>query len=79
LDVSDIAFNNEIQVKPAANRIGSLLIGGSFEEIYQPGLGTLEVRSMDSILDSIRSGSESPQGETGTGVRIGKAFKRYQN
>ena len=41
--MSDIAFNNEIQVKPAANRIGSVLLGRSFEEMkdIQIGQGTI--------------------------------------
>jgi hypothetical protein len=79
LDVSDIAFNNEIQVKPAAGRIGTLIVRGSLEELDNRAPGTLEVRSLGSILDSINSGSESPQGTTGTGLHIGKAFNRYKN
>ena len=79
LDVSDIEINNEIQVRPAANRIGSVIIGGgSVQDDAYPGQGTtLELRSLNSILDSVNSGSESPKGDTGSVIRKGKAIKRY--
>ena len=74
LDVSEIAFNNEITVKPAANRIGSFMVGGgALEEFDNRAMNTIDVRSLGSVLDSINSGSESPQGTTGTGIRVGKA------
>jgi hypothetical protein len=81
LDVSEIAFNNEITVKPAANRIGSFMIGGgAVEEFDNRAMQTIDVRSLGSVLDSINSGSgsESPQGTTGTGIRVGKAKNRYR-
>jgi hypothetical protein len=81
LDVSEIAFNNEITVKPAANRIGSFMIGGgAVEEFDHRTMQTIDVRSLGSVLDSINSGSgsESPQGTTGTGIRVGKAKNRYR-
>lgn len=34
LDVSEIAFNNEITVRPAANRIGSFMVGGGAMEEF---------------------------------------------
>ena len=61
-------------MKPAANRIGSFKVGGgALEEFDNRAMNTIDVRSLGSVLDSINSGSESPQGTTGTGVRVGKA------
>lgn len=74
MEVSVIAFDNQIQVKPATNRIGTFIVGGgSIEnEFDNKAFQTIDVKSLGSALDSIdiNSGSESPQGTTGTGIRM---------